>query len=74
LEILLLFKHLCETISPIVYPVVPAFGFIWPTLSSWKELREKAGAMGMRRERLIGDPKFICHTLEFVEKTGTFTF
>jgi ribonuclease HI len=42
--------------------------------SERKELREKVGVMGMRKEKLLGDPKFIQHTLEFVEKTGRFTF
>jgi hypothetical protein len=38
------------------------------------ELREKVGVLRMRREKLLGDQKIIHYTLEFVEKTGRFTF
>jgi hypothetical protein len=39
-----------------------------------KELRKKVGVRNMRTEILLGDPKFIKETLEFVEKTGRFNF
>jgi hypothetical protein len=38
------------------------------------ELRKKVGARNMRVESLLGDPKLIKETLEFVEKTGRFNF
>jgi ribonuclease HI len=39
-----------------------------------KELRKKVGGRNMRMENLLGDPKLIKDTLEYVEKTGRFNF
>jgi len=39
-----------------------------------KELRKKVGARHMRMENLLGDPKLVKDTLEYVEKTGRFNF
>ena len=39
-----------------------------------KELKKKVGARNMRTEILLGDPKLVKDTLEFVEKTGRFNF
>ena len=38
------------------------------------KLRRKVGIGGMRLERLIGDPRRIEHTIEFIERTGRFNF
>src|SRR5271167_620882 len=38
------------------------------------ELKKKVGARNMRTEILLGDPKLVKDTLEFVEKTGRFNF
>ena len=38
------------------------------------ELRKKVGRRNMRTENLLGDPKLVKETLEFVEKTGRFNF
>ena len=37
-------------------------------------LRRKVGVQGMRVEQLLGDPKLVKHTLEFVERTQRFNF
>jgi ribonuclease HI len=39
-----------------------------------RELKKKVGARNMRTESLLGDPKLVKETLEFVEKTGRFNF
>ena len=39
-----------------------------------KELKKAVGARNMRTERLLGDPKLVKETLEYVEKTGRFNF
>ena len=39
-----------------------------------KELRKKVGGRNMRMENLLGDPKLVKDTLEYVEKTGRFNF
>ena len=39
-----------------------------------RELKKKVGARNMRMESLLGDPKIVKETLEFVEKTGRFNF
>ena len=39
-----------------------------------KELKKKVGGRNMRTENLLGDPKLIKDTLEYVEKTGRFNF
>ena len=39
-----------------------------------KELRKKVGWRNMRMENLLGDPKLVKNTLEFVERTGQFNF
>jgi hypothetical protein len=39
-----------------------------------RELKKKVGARNMRMESLLGDPKLVKETLEFVEKTGRFNF
>ena len=39
-----------------------------------KELREKIGWRNMRLHTLLGNPKVVRHTLEYVEKTGRFEF
>ena len=39
-----------------------------------KELRKKTGGRNMRMENLLGDPKLVKDTLEYVEKTGRFNF
>ena len=41
---------------------------------SRNELREKVGRRNMRIESLLGDPKLVKDTLDFVEKTGWFNF
>lgn len=38
------------------------------------ELQKKVGRRNMRMENLLGDPKLVKDTLEFVEKTGRFNF
>ena len=38
------------------------------------ELRKKVGGRNMRMENLLGDPKLVKDTLEYVEKTGRFNF
>jgi len=38
------------------------------------ELQRKVGRRNMRVESLLGDPKLVKDTLEFVEKTGRFSF
>jgi hypothetical protein len=38
------------------------------------ELIKKVGIGGMEAEKLLGDPDFIKHTLEFAENTGRFSF
>jgi len=38
------------------------------------ELKKKVGARNMRTENLLGDPKLVKDTLEYVEKTGRFNF
>src|SRR5271154_6870552 len=38
------------------------------------ELIKKVGIGGMEAEKLLGDPDFTKHTLEFVENTGRFSF
>jgi len=38
------------------------------------ELWKKVGRINMRMENLLGDPKLVKDTLEFVEKTGRFNF
>ena len=38
------------------------------------ELREKVGWRNVRMESLLGDPKLVKDTLDFVEKTGRFNF
>ena len=37
-----------------------------------KELRVKVRSKGMSIERLLGDPKFVKHTMEYVKVTGRF--
>ena len=37
-------------------------------------MREKVGAGNMRMESLLGSPKLVKETLEYVEKTGWFNF
>ncbi|TMI86171.1 MAG: hypothetical protein E6H10_00790 [Bacteroidetes bacterium] len=37
-----------------------------------KELRIKVRSKGMSMERLLGDPKFVKHTMEYVKATGRF--
>ena len=37
-----------------------------------KELRIKVRSKGMSIERLLGDPKFVKHTMEYVKATGRF--
>ena len=39
-----------------------------------EELKKKVGARNMRMESLLGDPKIVKETLEFVESTGRFNF
>jgi len=39
-----------------------------------RELKEKVGARNMRMESLLGSPKLVKETLEYVEKTGRFNF
>ena len=43
---------------------------------STKEGAEEEGGWGrnMRIENLLGDPKFVKDTLQYVEKTGRFNF
>jgi len=38
------------------------------------ELRKKVGWKNMRMENLLGDPKPVAETLEYVGKTGRFNF
>ena len=38
------------------------------------KLKKKVGGRNMRVETLLGDPKLVQHTLEFVESTGRFNF
>ena len=38
------------------------------------ELQKKVGRRNMRMESLLGDPKLVKDTLDFVEKTGRFNF
>ena len=38
------------------------------------ELRKKVGWRNMRTGNLLGDPKLVKETLEFVDKTGQFNF
>jgi len=38
------------------------------------ELKKKVGGRNMRVESLLGDPKLVRDTLEYVEKTGRFNF
>ena len=38
------------------------------------ELQKKVGGRNMRVENLLGDPKIVKDTLEFVEKTRRFNF
>ena len=38
------------------------------------ELIKNVGIGGMEVEKLLGDPDFITHTLDFVEKTERFSF
>ena len=38
------------------------------------KLRRKVGIGGMRVERLLGDPRRIKHTIEFIERVGRFDF
>ena len=38
------------------------------------ELRKEVGSRNMRLENLLGDPKIIRNTLNFVEKTKRFNF
>ena len=38
------------------------------------ELKKKVGGRNMRTENLLGDPKLVKDTLEYVEKTGRFNF
>jgi ribonuclease HI len=38
------------------------------------ELIKNVGIGGMEAEKLLGDPAFIMHTLDFVERTGRFSF
>jgi len=40
----------------------------------WNELRKEVGSRNMRLENLLGDPKIIRNTLNFVEKTKRFNF
>jgi len=35
-----------------------------------KKLRREVGAWKMRMERLLGDPKILKHTLEYIKATG----
>jgi len=37
-------------------------------------LRRKVGVQGIRAEQLLGDPKLVKHTLEFMERTQRFNF
>src|SRR5579859_3577927 len=39
-----------------------------------KELKKEVGGRNMRMERLLGDPKLVKSTLEYVEETGRFNF
>ena len=39
-----------------------------------EELVEEVGAGGMRVEKLVGEPKYIKHTMKFVKETDRFGF
>jgi len=36
-------------------------------------LTKNVGMGGMEAEKFLGDPEFIMHTLDFVEKAGSFS-